>query len=369
MIKASDQVTKHAYSRMRVDSSHKWALHATPEAKYIADSCKLSPGLSVLDLGCGSGRHVLELAALGMNVTGVDYLGESFSEAHERAERQHLVGVRFIEGDARKIDLQEDYDAVICLYDVIGSYAENTENMLILLNCARHLKPGGLLLLSVMNFELTEYQAKQFFSLTGEPKKLADLEPSQTMETTGNVFNPDFYMIDRKTEVVYRKEQFAEGNKLPTQLVVRDRRYRRSEIEAMCEESELEVIWSRFVQAGNWENGLDAQDQHAKEILVLCGKPEHGTLIRPHLEELSKPRLEKRYVWRVASALKWGFADFDDVGVTADRDTLNPEDLATVLDLLRLRPIQFCIFLKALVGAEEMKNIMLKAISFAGRQS
>jgi len=36
--------------------------------------------------------------------------------------------------------------------------------------------------------------------------------------------------------------------------------------------------------------------------------------------------LEKRYVWRVASALKWAFADFDTVTVEADRQTLSPED-------------------------------------------
>ena len=40
-----------------------------------------------------------------------------------------------------------------------------------------------------------------------------------------------------------------------------------------------------------------------------------------------------------------------------------------VTDLLKLRPMQFCIFLKALVGAEEMKKMMLKAIVFAGRES
>ena len=94
-----------------------------------------------------------------------------------------------------------------------------------------------------------------------------------------------------------------------------------------------------------------------------------GTDVKPHLEELSKLPLEKRYVWRVASALKWGFADFDDVTVAADRDTMNPEDMAKVMDLLKFRPIQFCMFLKTLVGAEEMKMMMLKAISFAGRTS
>jgi hypothetical protein len=87
-----------------------------------------------------------------------------------------------------------------------------------------------------------------------------------------------------------------------------------------------------------------------------------GANIQPHLEALSKLPLEKRYVWRVASAIKWGFADFDSVPVAADRETLNPEDLAKVVDLLKFRPIQFCMFLKALVGAEEMKRMMLRAI-------
>ena len=92
-----------------------------------------------------------------------------------------------------------------------------------------------------------------------------------------------------------------------------------------------------------------------------------GVDVQPHLEALSKLPLEKRYVWRVASAMKWGFADFDSEPVAADRDTMNAEDLAKVVDLLKFRPFQFCVFLKALVGAEEMKNMMLKAISLAGR--
>jgi hypothetical protein len=74
-------------------------------------------------------------------------------------------------------------------------------------------------------------------------------------------------------------------------------------------------------------------------------------------------------VWRVASALKWGFADFDNITVAADRDTLNPEDFAKVVDLLKFRRIQFCMVLKALVGAEEMQRMMLQAILFANKES
>jgi hypothetical protein len=85
----------------------------------------------------------------------------------------------------------------------------------------------------------------------------------------------------------------------------------------------------------------------------------------PQLEAIRHVPLENRYVWRVASALKWGFADFDSVNVDADKRTLTPEDFAKVMDLLKLRPIQFCIFLKTLVGAEEMQRMMVEAIGMA----
>ena len=77
--------------------------------------------------------------------------------------------------------------------------------------------------------------------------------------------------------------------------------------------------------------------------------------------------LEERYLWRVLSALKWGFADFDSVNVTIDRKTLRPEDRGKVAELLSHRPIQFCLLLKALLGEEAMEQMMLQAIHAAKR--
>ena len=87
----------------------------------------------------------------------------------------------------------------------------------------------------------------------------------------------------------------------------------------------------------------------------------------PSMGEIAELPLEKRYVWRVASALKWGFADFDSVYVPIDRETLSEEDLSKVLELLRFRPIQLCMFLKALIGSEEMERMMTSAIATAKR--
>jgi hypothetical protein len=89
----------------------------------------------------------------------------------------------------------------------------------------------------------------------------------------------------------------------------------------------------------------------------------------PELDAIRQLPLEQRYVWRVASALKWGFADFDDLSVDADRQTLTPGDFAKVIDLLSIRPMQFCLFLTALVGVDSMQRMMVEAIKVAKHQA
>ena len=87
--------------------------------------------------------------------------------------------------------------------------------------------------------------------------------------------------------------------------------------------------------------------------------------VDPALRDIAEMPLEKRYVWRVASALKWGFADFEDWNVIADRKTLKSEDADKLMQLLRFRPIQFCMFLKALIGPEQMERLMTEGIAIA----
>ncbi|MGA9805178.1 MAG: class I SAM-dependent methyltransferase [Terriglobales bacterium] len=275
MLLASDAVTKHAYSRMV--GQHPWAKYTDAEVRFIADNCLVDPGGSVLDFGCGTGRHAIGLAKLGAKVVGVDYLESFISVARKEAHSQSLYNAVFEMAECRHVDLAEKFDVGICLYDVIGSYVDDEDNSDILKNLVRHVKPGGYLLLSVMNMELTERRARHWFSIDSEPDKLLTLPPSNTMEKTGNVFNPDYYLIDYKTRIVYRKEQFAEGDFLPEELLVRDKRYTKNQIENLCEQVGLELVWTRFVRAGAWHRPLLQSDDHAKEILVLCRKPATDT--------------------------------------------------------------------------------------------
>ncbi|MHB8968786.1 MAG: class I SAM-dependent methyltransferase [Thermoleophilia bacterium] len=269
----SDQATKKAYSRMQINVSHSWAQHAESEVECVIDLCELQDGASVLDLGCGNGRHTFALAERGMNVVGVDYLKNRINEAREKSEEDlEFNKPLFVLGDCRSIDLKREFDCVICLYDVVGTFIEESENMKILTNISRHLQVGGYALISVMNYALTKARAKNIFVFEDHPNELLKLAASQIMEQTGNIFDPDYYLLDEGTGIVYRKEQFMLGKSLPAEYIVRDRRYYKNQIETMCESAGLKVLISKHTCAGRWDLSLPPDHQKAKEVLLLCTK-------------------------------------------------------------------------------------------------
>ena len=101
-----------------------------------------------------------------------------------------------------------------------------------------------------------------------------------------------------------------------------------------------------------------------KPYIDLFGAVVLGQDPQPFRDALARIPLEQRYVWRVLSALKWAFADFDSHTVEVDLGTLSLTDLKKLREALPpFRTFQFCMFLKALVGLEEMKKMLLQAVS------
>nr|VFJ93129.1 MAG: Acetyltransferase (GNAT) family protein [Candidatus Kentron sp. LFY] len=272
MIRMSEQVVKRAYSRMLLDKKHKWAKHADKETDFIVEHCRLTPGDTVLDMGCGSGRHALALAEKGLRVTGIDYIPEFTERANQEARKKGLETVEFRTADGREMELDQDYDAAICLYDVVGSFMDDEENKKILISIARGLKPDGVAMITVMNYELTIHNAQHVFSFDSEPNRVLELEPSGIMEETGDIFDPRHYLVDENTHCVYRNEQFTSGESLPKQLIVVDKRYTRQEITTLCEEAGLEVQCAKYTGAGKWRDSFGATEAAAKEIMVFCKK-------------------------------------------------------------------------------------------------
>ena len=81
----------------------------------IIELSGLAPGASVLDVGCGPGRHSIELAERGYHVTGVD-ISETFIDlARAEAAQRALDNVQFEVGDARALSFDGRFDLVLSL--------------------------------------------------------------------------------------------------------------------------------------------------------------------------------------------------------------------------------------------------------------
>jgi len=267
MLAVSDRVVKSAYNRMVLSSEQAWLGKTIEETEFIVRECGLHAGSHVIDFGCGNGRHAITLAGKGIFVTGIDYSASHINNAIKKCASDN---VSFQVADCRDVDLGKNTaDAVLCLYDVIGSYVDNAENQRILDSLYRHLKPGGTAMISVMNYDATLALAKNTFSLVSSPNVLLSLPASDTMERTGNIFDPAYFAVDTDEQIVYRKEQFTHGSDLPVELLVRDRRFTQTEIVTMCERAGFSVCFSRPVKLGDWERSAP----EGKEILVKCQKP------------------------------------------------------------------------------------------------
>ncbi len=88
------------------------------EVDFVLDELGLATGSSVLDVGCGTGRHSIELARRGYAVTGLDLSSEMLARA--AAAKTAAVDVQWIRSDATSFSLPSTYDAAICLCE--GSF-------------------------------------------------------------------------------------------------------------------------------------------------------------------------------------------------------------------------------------------------------
>ncbi len=98
----------------------------------------------ILDLCCGQGRHVLELARRGFsNIEGYDRSQYLIRKARSRAQKENLQ-VRFREGDARKLPYPPDtFDVVTILGNSFGYFDSTLQDRKVLEEIFRVLKPGG----------------------------------------------------------------------------------------------------------------------------------------------------------------------------------------------------------------------------------
>ena len=145
----------HAWWEVFFDDDYLRTVRA-PTRKQIANQCDfiekrlgLKPGATLLDVACGLGQQVIELTARGYASVGVDLSLAMLSRASEEAQSRNMR-INFLHADMRDLSFEANFDAVTCLGTSLGYFDDDT-NRKVMERLLRALKPGGVLLLDVVN--------------------------------------------------------------------------------------------------------------------------------------------------------------------------------------------------------------------------
>lgn len=156
---------------------------------------------SLLDLGCGSGRHDIELQKLGYDITGVDQSETMIEMAQLRGGADYQVG------DIRKLTLKKEYDAAVSLFHVISYINSNSELLETFHSTRKLLYKGAIFLFSTwygpgVLMDLPETRFKEVEDSDIEVKRVA--VPVLHRDTNIVDVNYSIIMIDKKTGLANR---------------------------------------------------------------------------------------------------------------------------------------------------------------------
>lgn len=133
-----------------------WVEDTKKQVDFIIEKLKLKGDEKILDIACGFGRHAIEFARRGYDVTGVDITPEYISFAEHMAENEKL-SVRFICSDVREISFENEFDVVLNMADGAVGYLENDEENAKIFNVvSKALKPGGKHFMDIVNRRYAE---------------------------------------------------------------------------------------------------------------------------------------------------------------------------------------------------------------------
>jgi SAM-dependent methyltransferase len=115
---------------------------AVEEVTKIVKLLDIRPGSSILDLCCGIGRHSLELARRGYQVTGVDRTMGYLDKAKRQAKEESL-DIEFVQGDMRFFSRPDEFDIAISMYTSFSYFEDPQEDKRVVKNVFESLKIGG----------------------------------------------------------------------------------------------------------------------------------------------------------------------------------------------------------------------------------
>jgi SAM-dependent methyltransferase len=176
------------------------------EARFVHELLGGRPG-RLLDVACGSGRHARELAALGWEVTGVDYSADLLEHAA-------AAGIHVQRQDMRELDLPgREFDAVTCLFDSIGYPQDDDGIVAALAGMRRHLARGGRLAVEFLHAPALLGGADPVRVRRFELPDGGTLVRISETELTGGVMHVSYELIELRPDGSYLHETERQSNR------------------------------------------------------------------------------------------------------------------------------------------------------------
>lgn len=187
------------------------------ECDFLETEMNFNKNIKILDIGCGTGRHSIELAKRGYNVVGIDLSESMLNRAQEKALAEKLnLTVMFQKYDARNLPFKNEFDLAIILCEGGFCLMETDEmNFKILESTSRALKENGKLIFTALNGLFPLYHS------------VKDFLNSQTQDGNATCENNSFDLITFRDYSTLETED-DQGNKL--KLSCNERYYIPSEI-------------------------------------------------------------------------------------------------------------------------------------------
>jgi ubiquinone/menaquinone biosynthesis C-methylase UbiE len=173
--------------------------------KKLIKNYKSSEGNELLDVGCGTGKH-LEYLKDDLSCTGCDLNNEMLDVAKE-----NINGVSFLQADMITLDLNKKFDVIISLFSSIGHVKTYSNLEKTIQNFSNHLKKGGVVIIEPWLTKST-YDAGRpgMTTYDAEDIKIARLNTTK-IENDLSILEFYYLIAERDKDVVYYSEKHELG--------------------------------------------------------------------------------------------------------------------------------------------------------------